>query len=100
MEIGENYKDLQKFKPAESVAKIVVPDAVRTRPLTITDNSSSGVEMTWLEKLLSQHSELESPTNFWFWGGMAAISAVVKDNVWLRPTNLQSVSQHICYVSC
>jgi len=39
--------------------------------------------MTWLEKLLSQHSELESPTNFWLWGGMATISAVVKDNVWL-----------------
>ena len=40
--------------------------------------------MTWLEKLLVQHSELESPMNFWFWGGMAAISAVVKDNVWLN----------------
>ena len=39
--------------------------------------------MTWLEKLLTQHSELESPMNFWLWGGMAAISAVVKDNVWL-----------------
>lgn len=39
--------------------------------------------MTWLEKLLSQHNELESPTNFWLWGGLAAISAVVKDNVWL-----------------
>ena len=39
--------------------------------------------MTWLDKLLSQHSELESPTNFWLWGGMAAISAIVKDNVWL-----------------
>lgn len=39
--------------------------------------------MTWLETLLSQHSELESPTNFWLWGGLAAISAVVKDNVWL-----------------
>src|SRR6188768_3917567 len=42
-----------------------------------------GTGMTWLEKLLSQHSELESPTNFWLWGGVAAISAVVKDNVWL-----------------
>ena len=40
--------------------------------------------MTWLEKLLSQHSELESPMNFWLWGGIAAISAVVKDNVWLN----------------
>jgi hypothetical protein len=39
--------------------------------------------MTWLDKLLSQHSELESPTNFWLWGGLAAISAIVKDNVWL-----------------
>jgi hypothetical protein len=39
--------------------------------------------MQWLEKLLAQHSELESPTNFWLWGGLAAISAVVKDNVWL-----------------
>jgi hypothetical protein len=39
--------------------------------------------MTWLEKLLYQHSELESPTNFWLWGGLAAISAVVKDNVWI-----------------
>lgn len=39
--------------------------------------------MTWLEKLLSQHNELESPTNFWLWGGLAAISAVVKDNVWI-----------------
>jgi len=40
--------------------------------------------MTWLEKLLAQHNELESPTNFWLWGGLAAISAVVKDNVWLN----------------
>jgi hypothetical protein len=39
--------------------------------------------LTWLDKLLSQHSELESPTNFWLWGGLASISAIVKDNVWL-----------------
>src|SRR6478736_4398036 len=39
--------------------------------------------MTWLDKLLSQHNELESPTNFWLWGGLASISAVVKDNVWI-----------------
>ena len=41
------------------------------------------VTMTWLDKLLSQHSELESPMSFWLWGGISAISAVVKDNVWL-----------------
>ena len=39
--------------------------------------------MTWLEKLLLQHNELESPTNFWLWGGIASISAVLKDNVWI-----------------
>ena len=39
---------------------------------------------TVVDQLLAQHSELESPTNFWLWGGMAAISAVVKDNVWLN----------------
>lgn len=40
--------------------------------------------MTWLDTLLHQHKELESPISFWFWGGLAAISAVVKDNVWLH----------------
>ena len=40
--------------------------------------------MRWLDKLLQQHVELESPTSFWLWGGMAAISAVLKDNVWLH----------------
>jgi hypothetical protein len=40
--------------------------------------------MSWLDTLLSQHNELESPTNFWLWGGLAAMSAVVKDNVWLH----------------
>ena len=39
--------------------------------------------MTWLEKILAQHTELESPTNFWLWGALAAVSAVVKDNVWI-----------------
>lgn len=39
--------------------------------------------MTWLSQLVDQHKQLESPLNFWWWGGMAAISAVVKDKVWL-----------------
>lgn len=38
---------------------------------------------TWIDNLLNQHSELESPLSFWFWGGLSAISAVVRDNVWL-----------------
>jgi hypothetical protein len=39
--------------------------------------------MKWLDQLLNQHNELESPTSFWLWGGLASISAVVKDNVWI-----------------
>jgi hypothetical protein len=39
--------------------------------------------MTWLNELIEQHSELESPKSFWYWSGLCAISAVVKDNVWL-----------------
>lgn len=40
--------------------------------------------MSWLDKLVKQHSELESPLSFWRWAGIASISAVVKDNVYLN----------------
>lgn len=40
--------------------------------------------MTWLSELVTQHKEMESPTSFWLWSGLASISAVVKDNVWLN----------------
>jgi hypothetical protein len=39
--------------------------------------------MSWLTSLVEQHSELESPSNFWYWSGLAALSAVVKDQVYL-----------------
>lgn len=39
--------------------------------------------MTWIEDVVAQHAELESPLTFWYWSGLAALSAVVKDNVWL-----------------
>lgn len=38
---------------------------------------------TWLDDLVEQHKEFESPLSFWKWSGMAAISAVVKDQIWL-----------------
>jgi len=38
--------------------------------------------MTWLQELIQQHDELESPTSFWYWSALCAISAIVKDNVW------------------
>lgn len=39
--------------------------------------------MTWLTDLIRQHSELETPTSFWRWAGLVAISAVMKDQVYL-----------------
>src|SRR3989442_12436726 len=39
--------------------------------------------MNWLEDLISQHSEMETPINFWRWAGLVSISAVMKDQIWL-----------------
>jgi hypothetical protein len=39
--------------------------------------------MTWLEDLINQHKDMESPHSFWMWSGLVSISAVVKDNVWI-----------------
>lgn len=39
--------------------------------------------MSWLDDLIKEHSEFESPMNFWWWGALATISAVVKDNIWM-----------------
>lgn len=40
--------------------------------------------MSWLQDIIKQHEELESPVSFWYWSAIAAISAVVKDQVWLN----------------
>jgi hypothetical protein len=39
--------------------------------------------MNFLTEIIKQHEELESPVSFWYWSAIAAISAVVKDQVWL-----------------
>ncbi len=39
--------------------------------------------MNWLNEVMIQHAELESPISFWYWSGLATISACVKDQVWL-----------------
>jgi hypothetical protein len=39
--------------------------------------------MSWLNEIVNQHEELESPKSFWYWSAIAAISAVVKDSVWI-----------------
>lgn len=40
--------------------------------------------MNWLQEIINQHSELETPASFWYWSAIAAISAVLKDQVWLN----------------
>lgn len=40
--------------------------------------------MNWLQEIVNQHHELESPRSFWYWSAIAALSAVVKDNVWIN----------------
>lgn len=40
--------------------------------------------MSWLNEIIHQHRELESPKSFWYWSAIAAISAVVKDQVWMN----------------
>jgi hypothetical protein len=39
--------------------------------------------MNWIEEVIEQHKELESPLTFWYWAALAALSASLKDNVWL-----------------
>jgi hypothetical protein len=39
--------------------------------------------MSWLADIVNQHKELESPKSFWYWGAIASLSAVLKDQVWL-----------------
>lgn len=39
---------------------------------------------SWLNDLIALHSKFESPLNFWRWAGLAAISAVLKDNVYIK----------------
>jgi len=40
--------------------------------------------MNWINEILQQHSELESPSSFYFWSSLATISAIVKDNIWIN----------------
>lgn len=40
--------------------------------------------MSWIEEVLKSHEEVETPQSFYFWSGLCAISAVLKDNVFLN----------------
>src|SRR5271163_2654267 len=40
--------------------------------------------MSWLDEIVSSTEESESPARFQYWSAMAAISAIVKKNVWMQ----------------
>ncbi len=40
--------------------------------------------MNWVDEVVDKHKEFESPLSFWRWAALAAISAVVKDNIWIN----------------
>lgn len=37
----------------------------------------------WINELVETYSEMETPLSFWRWAGLVAISAVMKDQIWL-----------------
>src|SRR5712671_4489052 len=39
--------------------------------------------MNWLESFVDSHSESEAPSKFFYWSGMTALAATVKNNIWL-----------------
>jgi hypothetical protein len=39
--------------------------------------------MNFIESIVDQHKEFESPISFWFWSAVVSISAVLKDNVYI-----------------
>ena len=51
--------------------------------------------MTWLDEIVNQHKELESPLSFWRWGALASISAVMKDQIWLSRGGLYNLYPNI-----
>lgn len=38
---------------------------------------------SWVDQIVKQHEKYESPLAFWRWAAIAAISATVKDNIWI-----------------
>ena len=56
--------------------------------------------MTWLEKLLEQHTELESPTELLVLGRTGSHIRSREGQCMARQTDIQSVSKHLRDVPC
>lgn len=51
--------------------------------------------MSWLDELLTQTSDYESPKQFWYWSGLSALSAIAKDKVWVERSGRMPVYLNI-----
>lgn len=51
--------------------------------------------MSWLDEVMDQHKELESPLSFWWWSGLFSISSTLIDNVWLDRANVYNLYPNI-----
>ncbi len=51
--------------------------------------------MNWLNEIVKQHEEFEAPLPFYYWGALSAISAVIKDNIWLDRGKLYKLYPNI-----
>jgi hypothetical protein len=51
--------------------------------------------MNWLDEIVKQHEEYESPLTFYYWGALSAISAVLKDSVYLDRGKLYKLYPNI-----
>lgn len=52
-------------------------------------------KMTWIQKVIDATKESESPPKYFLWSALCAISAVLRDNVWLERGGLYQLYPNI-----
>lgn len=51
--------------------------------------------MSWIDNLLKETTEAETPRNYIFWAGIATISAIVAPNVWINRGGVYKLSPNV-----
>lgn len=51
--------------------------------------------MSWLDEILESTKKLESPKRYFLWSALSAVSAIVKDNVWVNRGNAYNLYPNI-----
>jgi len=58
--------------------------------MNVLQPAFSGSKVSWLDRILDSRQNFESPRKFFYWSALAAISAVVKRNVYLRKKDAET----------